>query len=41
LARFTTIQRYDSDLEDIAMFDDDGDLETGHLIIYDKVKENG
>ncbi|HIF28705.1 MAG TPA: hypothetical protein EYQ40_09315, partial [Candidatus Marinimicrobia bacterium] len=30
-----TIQRYDSDLEDIAMLDDDGDLGTGHLIIYD------
>ena len=29
-----TIQHYDSDLEDIAMLDN-GDLGTGHLIIYD------
>ncbi|SVC69705.1 uncharacterized protein METZ01_LOCUS322559, partial [marine metagenome] len=32
----TTIQSYDSDLEDIAMLDDDGALATGHLIIYDE-----
>ena len=32
----TKIQSYDSDLEDIAMLDDDGALATGHLIIYDE-----
>ena len=31
----TTIQRYDSDLEDIARLDEDDDLGHGHLIIYD------